>query len=274
MSLSIFQKTQALMKKYGIKPNKSLGQNFLVDEDVLAKIIETSAVEKEDVVLEIGPGLGVLTCKLAEKAKKVIAVEKDSKLCGALVDKVVPYPNVQVINEDILKYLDKFTEEKYKVVANIPYYLTSQLIRRLLEKENQPEEIVLLIQKEVAERICAKPGKMSILSIAVQIYGESEIIAEVSKDRFWPAPEVDSAILKISNIRKDRFDMEKEHFFEIVKAGFHTKRKTLLNSLSSELGEDKENIENKLKSAGIDPKQRAESLSIEDWVELAKTIKQ
>lgn len=272
MNLSNPKDLKQLLQKYNIRPNRTLGQNFLIDEDSLGKIVEAAAVGSEDVVLEVGSGAGVLTCELASRAKKVIAVEKDGQMSAVLIDSLAGYPDVQVINEDILKYLDNFVEKKYKVVANIPYYLTSQLIRQLLEKENQPQEIIFLIQKEVAERICAKSGKMSILSVAVQIYGNPEIIAIVAKDKFWPAPEVDSAILKISNIHKARINTEKEHFFSIVKAGFSAKRKTLANNLSNKLQIEKLQVEEILQKIDIDPKQRAESLSIEDWARLAKEI--
>ncbi len=274
MNLSNLQDLKKLLQKYNVCPNRILGQNFLIDEESLAKIVAAANITKDDLILEVGPGAGVLTRELASRAKKVVAVEKDGQMTAVLIDVLAGYPNVQVINEDILKYLECFEEEKYKVVANIPYYLTSQLIRQLLEKENQPEEIVLLVQKEVAERICANQGKMSILSISVQIYGDPEIIAIVEKDKFWPAPEVDSAILKISNIRKDSIDTEKEHFFEIIKAGFSAKRKTLANNLSKKLQLEKSQVEKILQKIGIDPKQRAESLSIEDWKNLAKEIKQ
>lgn len=272
---SIFE----ILNKYDIKPNKFMGQNFLVDENVLHKIIETAnlptdrqGIKSDDTILEVGPGLGILTLELAQKAKRVIAIEKDENLCEAL-EKILrdqKINNVEIINEDVLKIQNseiesKFKIKNYKLVANIPYYLTSPLIRKFLEAEKQPECMVLMIQKEVAERICAKPPKMSLLAVSVQFYAKPEIISLVSKNSFYPVPKVDSAIIKIIPQRIPKIDAGK--FFELVKMGFSAKRKMLINNLKGfdVRGSKLEDIFDKI---GLDRKLRAENLTIDDWIKL------
>lgn len=272
MDLSDLKNIHSLLKKYEIRPNKRLGQNFLASSSIVKKVMGISGAQKEDIVLEIGPGMGVLTQDLAEKAKKVLAVEKDGKMCGVLLDVLLPFSNVKIINEDIFDFLPNFREKNYKVVANVPYYATAHIIRSLLERENQPQEIVLIIQKEVAERICAKPPKASILSISVQFYGTPKIVGNIKKTKFWPIPKVDSAILKISDIGRNKFNVDEKRFFQIVRAGFHFKRKTLANNLAKGLEKSKEEVVKILWEIGIDPKRRAETLSIEEWIVLAKMV--
>ena len=250
-----------LLKKYNIHPLKKMGQNFLIDENVLEKIIESADLDSNDTVLEIGPGLGILTLELAKRVEKVVAVEKDKTLCQVLEsilrdNKVY---NVEIINEDVLKISD-FQFSNYKLVANLPYYITSPVIRKFLEAEQKPELMVLMVQKEVGQRIMAKPLHMNLLAISVQFYAEPKIISYVSKNSFYPVPKVDSAIIKI--IPKQIPEIDTEKFFEIVKKGFSAKRKMLKNNLS---GIDFDQI-------GLNPKIRAENLSIADWIKIYETI--
>ncbi len=263
-----------LLKKYKLKPNKRMGQNFLISQKALNKIIETADLSKKDIVLEIGPGLGILTQKLTKKTKKVIAVEKDKKIIEALKDIVKNYNNIKIIEGDILKMQKAGwwnNLKKYKVVANIPYYLTSPLIRSLLERENQPEEIILLVQKEVAKRICAKPPKMNLLALSVQFYSQPKIIGYVSKKSFWPQPKVDSAIIKIGQINKPK-DIAIEKFFQIAKIGFSGPRKQLVNNLSKGLKRKREEIDKILIECGLDAKIRPGNLSVFNWINLTKKI--
>ena len=389
-------KVLELTKKCRVKPNKLLGQNFLRDKNVLNKIIAAANLTKDDLALEVGPGLGVLTRALARQAGRVVAVEKDKALVKILKEKFRAIPNVKIVEGDVLKINipnilrchSKFREESrgceatrateqsdssptvqndnrsdYKIVANIPYYLTSRLIRLFLESANPPLLMVLMLQKEVAERICAQPPQMSLLAVSVQFYADAKIIASVSKKSFWPQPKVDSAIIritprpKINNachpdpavagkgsprlgrgrafardsssrqggtqndkikgikpqspaaagdskkeypnrspafagrgifhntlvfcLRSDDMPagassslvkIENEHFFRVVKAGFSQPRKQLINNLSQGLKIDRAQIDAVLKKIGLKPEQRAETLSVEDWVKLAKLV--
>ncbi len=262
-------------KKAAILPNKTLGQNFLKDKNQIRRIIEVSGVKKDDIVLEIGPGLGAITFGLAEKAKKVIAVEKDKEVAEALKSSLESpkVKNVEILNKDILALLkdDKLDIKglkEYKVVANIPYYLTSFLIRNLLEIKNGPKDIFLMIQHEVAKRICAKPPHMTLLSVSVGYYASPKIMFKVSKNCFYPKPKVDSAFIQITPRRIKKND----EFFRIVKAGFSHPRKQLLNNLSSELGLNRKEVLKKLEDANLKPEQRAETLSLEDWERLYVTL--
>jgi 16S rRNA (adenine1518-N6/adenine1519-N6)-dimethyltransferase len=262
-----------ILRKHETLPIKRLGQNFLIDKNVLRRIIEAAELSKRDVVLEVGPGIGNLTIELAKKVKKVVAVEKDERMVEILKERLKEekIENVEIVNEDILKFLPSFKlRRSYKVVANIPYYLTSRLIRNLLEAKRRPRLIVLMIQKEVAQRICAKPPKMNLLAVSVQFYAKPKIVSYVSKNSFWPRPKVDSAIIKIEP-RETKFNANL--FFKIVRAGFSHPRKQLINNLSRKLGRKKEEIKKLLSQLGISPKKRAEELSIEDWMKLTKLIK-
>jgi 16S rRNA (adenine1518-N6/adenine1519-N6)-dimethyltransferase len=260
-----------ILKKYRIFPSKRLGQSFLIDKKVLKKIVEVADLSKNDSVLEVGPGIGNLTIELAKKVKKVIAVEKDEKMVEILKERLKEerIKNVEIVNEDILKFLPSFKlRRSYKVVANIPYYLTSRLIRNLLEAKRRPKLIVLMIQKEVAQRICAKPPKMNLLAVSVQFYAKPEIVSFVSKNCFWPRPKVDSAIIKISNIKKQKPTKEEKLFFKIVRVGFSHPRKQLINNLSKGLKKNKKIVKEWLLNCGISPDKRAENLSIEEWKRL------
>jgi 16S rRNA (adenine1518-N6/adenine1519-N6)-dimethyltransferase len=261
-----------ILEKHKAKANKILGQNFLIDRNILNKIISASDIKKTDTVLEVGPGVGTLTQELAKYAKQVIAVEKDKNMIEILKETLVEYNNVNIIEGDILEKPNSeyiIHNTKYKVIANIPYYLTSPLIRKFLESENPPEFMVLMVQKEVAQRICSIPPSMNLLAVSVQFYAEPKIISYVSKNSFMPAPNVDSAIIKIT----PSFDgasprVNQESFFKVVKAGFAHPRKQLLGNLSSGLKLSRQEIEKMLLQNGIKPNQRAQTLSIQDWEKL------
>ena len=272
------EEIKRLLKKYNIRPSRRLGQNFLVDEKIFSKIIETANLSENDVVLEVGPGIGNLTVELAKRVKKVIAIEKDQDLVRILKELLDCWKvrNVRIVEGDIRKIENckLKIENCYKVVANIPYYLTSPLIRKFLEASNAPKEMILMVQKEVAQRICAKPPKMSILAVSVQFYAKPEIISFVSKKSFWPQPKVDSAIIKIKPlINADKRLINADLFLKTVKTGFSQPRKQLANNLSNGLKMDKGKVKNWLLKNNIQPTQRAETLTIEDWLKLLKSYK-
>lgn len=275
MNLTSSQEISNLLSKYGIKPKKGLGQNFLIDKNVLDKIVKAADLKSSDIILEVGPGIGVLTQELAKKAKQVIAIEKDKLMIEVLKETLKDFKNTKVIYGDILKY-ENTSLKKYKVVANIPYYLTSPLIRKFLEEGTQPQEIILMVQKEVAQRICAKTPDMSLLAVSVQFYAKAEIISYVSKNCFLPTPKVDSAIIKITPQKK--FDVPTDLFFKIVRAGFSQPRKQLVNNLTSlkltnGVKLTKVQISTWLSKSKIEKTQRSETLSVSDWVNLTKTFK-
>ena len=258
----------AVLKRYGLHAEKSLGQNFLQDAEALEQIVVAAEIEFTDTVLEIGPGLGSLTRYLANAAKEVVAVELDAKLLPPLKAILAPHDNVRLIQGDILKLApdDLIKEQDYIVAANIPYYITSAVVRHLLECTVKPRRIVLTIQKEVAERICAKPGDLSLLALSVQIYGEPRIVVHIPKTAFFPIPKVDSAVLCINVYDKHLIDHELlERFFNLTRAGFSQKRKTLRNSLSAGLHISPAQAVELITRAGIDPQRRAETLSIDEW---------
>jgi 16S rRNA (adenine1518-N6/adenine1519-N6)-dimethyltransferase len=265
-----------LLKKYGLRPHKGLGQNFLQDPYELEKIVSVAEIRPTDTVLEIGPGLGSLTRYLAASAKQVVAVELDQHLLPPLKAVLAPYSNVRLIHGDILELSpsDLIKEPNYVVAANIPYYITSAVIRHLLESESKPRRIVLTIQKEVAQRICEKPGDMSLLALSVQVYGKPRIVAQIAANAFFPSPNVDSAVLTIEIYSAPLISNELiDTFFKLTKAGFGQKRKTLRNSLSSGLSISPTNAADLLNQAGIDPMRRAETLSIEEWQRLCEIKK-
>jgi 16S rRNA (adenine1518-N6/adenine1519-N6)-dimethyltransferase len=266
-----------------IIPKKSLGQNFLKDDTVLQRIIKSANLSTEDTVIEIGPGKGVLTEKLAAVCKKVLAIELDERLIEVLYTKFAGNQKIEIIQGDILKInlpelvkkeLKANEAKSYKLVANIPYYITAPIIRLLLETQYPPAEIILMVQKEVAERICAQAGKMSLLAVAVQYYAQPEYLFAVPATAFVPAPKVDSAVIRITNyesrIMNGKEDIKK--FFRIVRAGFSAKRKTLANNLSNSLKIDKNIIEKTLIKIGFSKNTRAQELGVEDWKELVKKL--
>ena len=265
----------ALLKRYGLHAHKGLGQNFLQDPAALETIVSAAGIRAEDTVLEIGPGLGSLTRYLAVAAREVVAVELDENLIPPLKSVLAPYENVRVVPGDILNLSpeDLGLAPEYLVVANIPYYITSAVIRHLLEKERRPRRIVLTIQKEVAQRIRAQPGDMSLLALSVQVYGRPHIAGYIPADAFFPAPRVDSAILVVEIypapvVPADLLD----RFFRLMKAGFGQKRKTLRNSLSAGLHISPAQAAELLGRAAIDPRRRAETLSIQEWEQLARSL--
>jgi len=264
-----------LLKRYSLHAHKGLGQNFLQDPLALETIVSAAELQATDTVLEIGPGLGSLTRYLAASAKEVVAVELDEGLLPPLKAVLAPYPNVRLMQGDILELSPKdlALERDYIVVANIPYYITSAVIRHLLEDEPKPRRLVLTVQKEVAQRICAKPGDMSLLSLSVQVYGKPRIVAHIPAEAFFPAPKVDSAVLCVDIYASPLLKEELlDTFFKLSKAGFSQKRKTLRNSLSSGLHIPPADAAALLTRADIDPQRRAETLSIEEWGNLSENL--
>lgn len=258
---------KSLLKRYGLKPNKRLGQNFLVDRSIIRKIIAAADLKPQDIVLEIGPGLGALTLELAKRTKQVVAVEKDPGLVNIL-NRELKENNIKIIQGDILKTPNN--KIPYKVIGNLPFYLTAPAIRKMLESEgSRPQRLVLVVQKEVAQRICAKPPDMSLLAVSVQFYSKPKIVSYISKKAFWPQPEVDAAIIKI---RVKKRKNNEELFFKIVRAGFSRPRKQLANNLSKFLDIDRIKAGEWLRRNKIQPNQRAETLNIKDWIRLTENL--
>ena len=273
MSQLLQQPISTILKKHNLVPDKSLGQNFLTDPAILEKITGIAGVTDKDTVLEIGAGLGHLTAQLANSAEQVVAVELDERFIPVLEENLVEYENIKIIQGDILslKTQDLVQENNYLVVANIPYYITSRIIRNLLESELKPNRIILTIQHEVAQRVCAKTGKMSLLSLSVLMYGEPSLEMRIPAGAFFPAPKVDSAVVLL-NLHSEPLLAGKLRvkFFKIIKAGFLHKRKTLRNSLSKGLAWAPLEVEKMLQEASIDPQRRAETLSMSEWLELTR----
>lgn len=272
-------RTKKLLRLYNIHTKKKLGQHFLVDDAVLEKILSAAELTKNDTVIEVGPGLGLMTQELAKRAGWVIAIELDNRLAALLQDNLQT-ENVVVLNEDVLgtepaKLLKGSAPHfppqlhSYKVVANLPYYITSPVLRHFLEAPIKPETMVVMVQKEVAETIAAKAGDRSVLSIAVQFYGKPSIVANVPAASFFPPPEVDSAIVKIDVYKKPPVAVsDVEGFFKLVRAGFTAARKQVANSLAKGLDLPKEEVLALLAKAKIDPQRRAETFTLEEWATL------
>lgn len=268
-----------LLRERDLRPEKGLGQNFLVEQAILEKIVAAAELTSEDVVLEIGAGTGALTQLLAQDAGDVIAVELDQRLIPILQEELSEKKNVTLIQGDILKLepADLFWESdiQYKVVANLPYYITSAVLRHLLEATLKPKSVVITVQREVAERIVAEPGDMSVLTVSVQFYGKPEVLFYIKPGSFYPSPEVESAVLRIDI--HDELPLPQEAlptFFRIVRAGFAQRRKQLHNTLSAGLGSEvsKYEVADKLKEAGVDPRRRAQTLDIDEWVRATSTL--
>ena len=254
------------MEKQGIQPSKKFGQNFLIDKRVPKNMVSVAELNPESVVLEIGPGIGTLTQELAKRVKGVIAVEKDREMITILKKTLKGFPNIEIIQGDILR-IKLVLPKNYKIVGNLPFYLTAPVIRKFLESVKiKPELMVLVVQKEVGQRMCSKPPRMNLLSASVQFYADAKIISYISKKSFWPQPKVDAAIVKI--VPRPLLMGDSETFFKIVKAGFSQPRKQLINNLSKGLKISREKTTLYLKKNGVHPTQRAETLSIEDWVRL------
>jgi 16S rRNA (adenine1518-N6/adenine1519-N6)-dimethyltransferase len=266
------EQTKALLRRFDLRAKKGLGQHFLVDDGVLRTIIEAAELSPNDLVVEVGPGLGILTEELAKRAKKVIAIEVDNKLASALSQSLSHLSNLTIINADVLQVeLGELggADLGYKVVANLPYYIAAPVLRHFLESPVKPRRMVIMVQKEVAQSIAAAPGRMSILSIAVQLYGKPTIVAYVPTHSFYPAPKVDSAILSIDVYEQPMADVEDvARFFQLVRAGFSAPRKQLKNSLALGLSLPAESAAALLDRTQISPKRRAETLTIEEWTKL------
>lgn len=271
--------TRKLLRRFGLHARKGLGQHFLVDQAALGVITGAAELTTDDTVLEVGPGLGVLTEELAKVAGRVVAIEIDPRIASILTERLSHLRNVMIINNDILQFnpSDVFAQEmqsnpdfNYKVVANLPYYIASAAIRHFLEAEFKPCRMVVMVQKEVAESIVAVPGRMSILSVGIQLYGKPVIVGYVPGQSFYPPPKVDSAIVRIDVY--SRPVVEVEGFFPVVRAGFSAPRKQLRNSLAQGLSIPPGAAAEILRISGISHQRRAATLALEEWAELSRTV--
>jgi len=278
---SVLSQVKEICRAYDIWPQKSKGQNFLFNLDAIEEIMAAAGVAATDSVLEVGPGLGVLTERLIMQAKRVVSVELDAKIFGFLEAKFAGNPNLELVHGDILKFNPDHYQLKansYKLVANLPYNITSFFLKTFLTAPNRPQAMTLLLQQEVAQRICARGGKMSLLAVSVQLYGEPKIMGRVGRENFWPSPEVDSAIIKIDKIRNaaavDNYlqGVSEPEFWRLVKIGFSAKRKQLQHNLSAGYKRPASEMKKLLNLANFDEKIRAENLSVADWVRLAKKL--
>jgi 16S rRNA (adenine1518-N6/adenine1519-N6)-dimethyltransferase len=274
---SLLAQTKSLLRHFDLRARKGLGQHFLVDGEVLKLITQAAELTPTDVIIEVGPGLGILTRELAKKAGLVIAIELDNKLAVVLKQTLASFNNVTIINGDVLQLEpgDLLKEQKakysYKVVANLPYYITAPVLRRFLEASTKPKVMIVMVQREVAETTVAGPGAMSLLAVSVQFYGEPRIISYVPAECFYPAPKVDSAILRI-DLRLKPLVADEAGFFDLVRAGFTAPRKQMVNSLAQGLGAPKTDVLSLLETAGIMPKRRAETLTLEEWAQLLRIV--
>ena len=262
-----------LLNRYQIEPKKSLGQNFLFDENVLARIVDAAELSPLEPVLEIGPGLGSLTRLLAQTAASVTAVELDQRFLPILAEELAFFANVRLIYGDILEQnLDALFDQPYKVAANVPYYITGAILRHLLSAKQKPTCLVMTVQKEVAERITAVPPKMSLMAVSTQLYGEAEIINTIKAGAFWPRPDVDSAVIRLQLYAEPLLPFaQEESFFKLVRAGFSQKRKQLKNNLQ-QLGYNQAEISAKLDTAAVDGRRRAETLTLSEWITLFQSL--
>ncbi len=267
----------ALLRAHGLQARKSLGQNFLVDPAAQARIVAAADLEPADAVVEVGAGLGTLTRLLAEKAGQVLAIELDDRLVEILRQQVGDLPQVRVLHQDVLGVRDLgFPHLGFKVVGNLPYYITSAILRHFLETEPRPRLLVATVQREVADRIVAGPGDMSILAVSVQFYGRARIVTRIPAGAFYPPPQVDSAVVRVDVESVPAVDLApgvtEADFFSAVRAGFGQKRKTLRNSLSAGLRLAPAEVEAALGRAGVDARRRAETLSLEEWAAVTAEI--
>ena len=270
MILTNLNDLKSFLGKFKIRLSKKMGQHFLVDSEVLNDIVSAADLKKSDTVLEIGPGVGTLTQALASRSGRVIAVEKDKRFLKPLQTVLRDFDNVEIINEDILTY--KLKPITYKLISDIPYYISGKIIKKFLTARNKLSVLVLLLQKEVAERITARPGQMSMLALSVQFYGEAELIRTVPRSAFFPEPEVDSAIIKITVFKEPKVLVSEKMFFRLIKIGFSSKRKKLVNNLSAGLKLPKPEVLNLLEKAKIKITSRAQELSLQDWKNLFDEI--
>ena len=284
---NLLQETKFILNKYQLKANKNLGQNFLIDANVVEKIVEVANIDKQDLVIEIGPGLGTLTKELLEKSGIVLCIELDSKMITILQDRFAMYKNIDIIHEDVLnldlKKIIKEKKEEYqlktvKIVANLPYYITTPIVMKLLEEDLDIESITIMIQKEVADRLVAEPGTAlsGSISYAIKYYAEPEVVLEVPNTAFLPAPQVDSEVIKLK-IRKETAVQvkNKNRLFQLIKMSFMQRRKTLINALyNGKIMENKHEIEHMLLELNIDIKTRGEKLSLEQFAQISDYIEE
>lgn len=278
---------RSLLRRWNVRPDKGMGQNFLVDETILQRIAAAAEPAPCDIVLEIGAGTGALTKVLAQEAGQVLALELDQRLMPILESELAEYGNVTLIQGDVLgldpgplirearKKLD-VSEVRYKVVGNLPYYITSAILRQLLEADQRPDLMVITVQYEVAKRIVAKPGDMSLLAVSVQFYGDPELLFRIKPGSFYPSPTVDSGVVRIDVPESPPLPEEEiDTFFQVVRAGFSQRRKQLHNALSAGLGEclPKDEAATRLDRAGLDHRRRAQTLSVEEWIAVTRALK-
>ena len=257
----------------GLRPRKGLGQHFLVDTQVLDKIIAAARLAADGRVIEVGPGLGVLTRALARHAGEVVAIEVDPHLADALRNMFAGQSNVRIVVADVLQLEpSSVVAAPYKVVANLPYYIAAPVLRHFLEAKVRPERIVVMVQREVAKRLVARPGDLSLLAISVQFYSRPAIVATVSARSFYPQPRVDSAVVALDVLPRPALDVDPACFFRVVKAGFAAPRKQLRNSLAQGLDVASAQAGQWLEAAGIEPRRRPEELSLEEWGKLCQTV--
>jgi 16S rRNA (adenine1518-N6/adenine1519-N6)-dimethyltransferase len=275
VDLTSVRELRSLLAAKHMRPLKSFGQNFLIDRSVLLKIVSAADIKPEDEILEVGAGTGVLTRELAKEARRVVAVELERDMLALLVKTTSAYPNVELVARNLL-FLDPvevFGQTPYKLVANLPYYITAPTFRHFLESASPPRLLVVMVQMEVAQRIIAEPGELSVLALSVQFYGQPRIIERVPAKAFYPAPKVDSAILRVDvKQQAPLLPGERDSFFRVVQAGFSEKRKQLHNSLTHGLHHKNELVRSWLADASIDASRRAETLSIEEWLRLWRVI--
>ena len=277
MDLTDKSQLMGYLKQKGIWANKGLSQNFLIDRIALDKIVAAAEIEEGDRIIEIGPGVGTLTTELIEKSNSVTSIELDSKLATLLSERFSEHHNFKLIEGDVLNTNigEIVQSDPYKVVANIPYAITSKIIKLFLTSSNKPTSLVMLVQKEVAERICAKPGQMSVLAISVQLYGNPQIIDIVNANSFFPAPKVDSAIIKIgiNDFNNKVPNLDEKEFFRCVKIGFSSRRKKLTNNLMAGYHLDREKVSDIINKIGLKEGARAQDLTISQWNQLSQLIK-
>ena len=284
---NLLQETKFILNKYQLKANKNLGQNFLIDANVVEKIVEVANIDKQDLVIEIGPGLGTLTKELLEKSGRVLCIELDSKMITILQDRFAMYKNIDIIHEDVLnldlKKIIKEKKEEYqlktvKIVANLPYYITTPIVMKLLEEDLYIESITIMIQKEVADRLVAEPGTAlsGSISYAINYYTEPEVVLEVPNTAFLPAPQVDSEVIKLKIRKEPAVQVKnKNRLFQLIKMSFMQRRKTLINALyNGKIMENKHEIEHMLLELNIDIKTRGEKLSLEQFAQISDYIEE
>jgi 16S rRNA (adenine1518-N6/adenine1519-N6)-dimethyltransferase len=277
IDLTNMRELRSLLAAHQMRPNKSFGQNFLVDRSVLRRIVEAADIQPDDQILEVGAGTGVLTRELAKRAERgrVVAVELERDMLALLAETTAAYPNVERVAQNLLLLdpVQVFGTQPYKLVANLPYYITAPTFRHFLESANPPRLLVVMVQYEVAQRIVAAPGDLSLLGVSIQFYGRPRIVARVPASAFYPAPKVDSAILRVDvNPHPALTQPERDRFFKVVQAGFSERRKQLHNALASGLHIKDQEVRALLNVANIDTSRRAETLSIDEWLRVWRAV--